>query len=69
MEILNRLNRSYPIAENETERGVQELLGPINKRIVHQAMEDPNTKGGKEITGPTSIIGKKRTRLSRNQVR
>lgn len=39
MEILNRLNRSYPIAENEIERGVHELLGPINKRIVHEAVE------------------------------
>ena len=39
MEILNRLNRCYPFAENDIERGVQELLGPINKRIVHQAMD------------------------------
>ena len=39
LEILNRLNRSYPIADDEKERGVQELLGPINKRIVHQAAE------------------------------
>jgi mevalonate kinase len=39
MEILNRLNRCYPFAENDVERGVQELLGPINKRIVHQAMD------------------------------
>jgi UTP-glucose-1-phosphate uridylyltransferase/mevalonate kinase len=39
MEILNRLNRCYPFAENEVERGVQELLGPINKRIVHQAVD------------------------------
>ncbi len=39
MEILNRLNRSYPIAENDIERGVQELLGPINKRIVSQSVE------------------------------
>jgi len=39
MEILNRLNRSYPIADNEIERGVHELLGPINKRIVHQAVD------------------------------
>ena len=38
MEILNRLNRCYPIAENEVEQGVQELLGPINKRLVHQAV-------------------------------
>lgn len=39
MEILNRLNRCYPFAENEVEQGVQELLGPINKRIVQQAMD------------------------------
>jgi UTP-glucose-1-phosphate uridylyltransferase/mevalonate kinase len=39
MEILNRLNRCFPFAENEVEKGVQELLGPINKRLVHQAME------------------------------
>lgn len=39
MEILARLNRAYPFAENELERGVQNLLGPINKRIVHRAAE------------------------------
>ncbi|MBN1147493.1 MAG: GHMP kinase [Anaerolineales bacterium] len=39
MEILNRLNRCYPFPQNETERGVQSLLGPINKRIVGQAIE------------------------------
>ena len=39
LEILTRLNHAYPFAENEMERGVQELLGPINKRIVHQAVE------------------------------
>lgn len=39
MEILNRLNRCYPFAENEVERGVQELLGPINHRVIQQAIE------------------------------
>jgi UTP-glucose-1-phosphate uridylyltransferase/mevalonate kinase len=39
LEILARLNKCFPFAENEIERGVQELLGAINKRIVHQAME------------------------------
>ncbi|MGB3905766.1 MAG: sugar phosphate nucleotidyltransferase [Anaerolineae bacterium] len=39
MEILSRLNRCFPYAEGETERGVQQLLGPINRRIVHQAIE------------------------------
>ena len=39
VEILARLNRAYPFAENEIEWGVQELLGPVNKRIVHQAVE------------------------------
>ncbi len=39
MEILARLNRCYPFAESEIEQGVQQLLGPINKRMVHQAIE------------------------------
>jgi UTP-glucose-1-phosphate uridylyltransferase/mevalonate kinase len=39
MEILARLNHCYPFAETEVEAGVQELLGPINKRVVHQAIE------------------------------
>jgi UTP-glucose-1-phosphate uridylyltransferase/mevalonate kinase len=39
LEILNRLNRCYPVAENEIEHGVQELLGPINKRLIHQAID------------------------------
>ena len=47
LEILNRLNRSYPVAENEVEHGVQELLGPINKRVVGQAIE-----ALKEADGP-----------------
>jgi galactokinase len=39
VQILDRLNRCYPFAENEIERGVQELLGPINHRIVQQALD------------------------------
>ncbi len=39
MEILNHLNRCFPFPETEVERGVQELLGPINKRIIRQAVE------------------------------
>ena len=39
MEILNRLNRCYPFAENETEHRVQQLLGPMNKDIIHRAIE------------------------------
>jgi UTP-glucose-1-phosphate uridylyltransferase/mevalonate kinase len=39
MEILIRLNRCYPFAEDEIQQGVQQLLGSINKRIVHQAVE------------------------------
>jgi UTP-glucose-1-phosphate uridylyltransferase/mevalonate kinase len=39
LEILNHLNRCYPFPQNEIEHGVQELLGPINKRIVRQAIE------------------------------
>jgi UTP-glucose-1-phosphate uridylyltransferase/mevalonate kinase len=39
VEILKRLNRSYPFAETEVDRGVQELLGPANRRVVHDAVE------------------------------
>src|SRR5512136_3111324 len=39
MEILARLNRSYPIASNEVEHGVQQLLGPINRRILTEAAD------------------------------
>ncbi len=49
MEILNRLNRCYPFAENEVERGVQELLGPINKRVAHQAVEALSASDGEKI--------------------
>ncbi len=38
LEILNRLNRCYPMADNEIEKNVQNLLGPINKRIVTNAV-------------------------------
>jgi UTP-glucose-1-phosphate uridylyltransferase/mevalonate kinase len=40
MEILSRLNHAYPFAEGDVESGIQELLGPINKRIVAQAVEE-----------------------------
>ena len=46
LEILNRLNRCFPVAENQVERDVQELLGPINKRIVGQAIEALKNSNG-----------------------
>jgi len=49
MEILNRLNRCYPFAENEIEQGVQELLGPINKRILHQSIEALENSDGERL--------------------
>ncbi|MBN2047696.1 MAG: GHMP kinase [Anaerolineaceae bacterium] len=39
LEILNRLNRCYPIADNKIEEGVQKLLGPVNREITHQAID------------------------------
>ena len=39
MRILADLNRCYPFPQNEIERGVHRLLGPINERIVHEAVE------------------------------
>ena len=57
MEILNRLNRCYPFAENETERNVQKLLGPINKDIIHRAIDalqqsDAAAPGSADGRGP-----------------
>jgi UTP-glucose-1-phosphate uridylyltransferase/mevalonate kinase len=49
MEILNRLNRCYPFAENDIERGVQELLGSINKRIVSQAVDALNESKAQKL--------------------
>ena len=37
LEILKRLNRSYPFAEGRLERGVQSLFGSVSRRIVSQA--------------------------------
>jgi mevalonate kinase len=36
--ILRDLNRCYPVAQGDMERGVQQVLGPINKRIVARAV-------------------------------
>ena len=49
MEILNHLNRCYPFAENDLERGVQELLGPINKRVTQQAVELLTDSKGEQL--------------------
>lgn len=49
MEILNRLNRCYPFAENEIEQGVQELLGPINKRILLQSIKALQDSDGERL--------------------
>jgi UTP-glucose-1-phosphate uridylyltransferase/mevalonate kinase len=38
LAILKHLNRCYPFAESAVERGVQELLGPVNTRVVHEAI-------------------------------
>ena len=38
-EILGKLNESFPFADTALHKGVQEYLGPINKRIVQTAQE------------------------------
>ena len=35
--ILSDLNRAFPFAEDDLQKGVQAYLGPINKRLVHEA--------------------------------
>jgi UTP-glucose-1-phosphate uridylyltransferase/mevalonate kinase len=49
LEILKRLNRCYPFAENELERGVQELLGPLNRRVVLDALEALKAGDGERL--------------------
>ncbi len=49
LEILSRLNRAYPFAENEMERNIQNLFGAINRRIVHQAAEALETSDARRI--------------------
>jgi UTP-glucose-1-phosphate uridylyltransferase/mevalonate kinase len=39
VRILADLNKAFPFAENEVERGVQELLGPVNDRLTAEAAE------------------------------
>ena len=39
VKILADLNKAFPFAENEIERGVQECLGPSNKRILDEAAD------------------------------
>ncbi|GAB4318815.1 MAG: hypothetical protein Kow0059_12590 [Candidatus Sumerlaeia bacterium] len=38
-EILRSLNRCYPFAETDVEKGVQHYLGPVNREIVSDAAE------------------------------
>ena len=49
IKILKHLNTCYPFAEGAVERGVQELLGPINKRIVLQALEALKAGDGERL--------------------
>ena len=39
MEILQRLNKAYPVADDEQQRNLQDCLGATNKRIVGSAIE------------------------------
>ena len=54
LEILNRLNRCYPVAENEIEKNVQQLLGPINKLNIQQAT-DALQQGNAERLGKLMV--------------
>jgi galactokinase len=58
VEILNRLNRCYPVAENDTERGVHNLLGPLNKTTVYAAI-DCLEKGDAEALGGLMVRAQK----------
>lgn len=49
VKILAQLHRAYPRAETEIERGVQELLGPVNRRLVHEAVEALRRGSGERL--------------------
>jgi len=49
MEILNRLNHCYPFADTDVEKGVQDLLGPINKEIVQRAVTALRTSDSEQL--------------------
>lgn len=48
-KILADLNRCYPFADNDIQQGVQQLLGPINKRVVHQALDALKESDGERL--------------------
>lgn len=49
-KILSKLNQSYPFADNQMQKKVQEYLGPVNVRITHSAA-DALQKGDAEKIG------------------
>ena len=50
VKILADLNKAYPFAENDVERGVQEYLGPVNQRLLGQA-RDALARGDRAALG------------------
>lgn len=48
-EILNRLNRCYPFAENDIEKNVHHYLGPVNKQILLEAMDALSSGDAEEL--------------------
>ena len=69
-EILSRLNRCYPFAEDPVQEGVQQYLGPINARITNQAGEAlgdrrRGTPGPADDRGPGGVRPPGSARLSR----
>lgn len=48
-KILADLNKAYPFANSEVEKGVQDLFGSINKRIAHEALEALQEADGERL--------------------
>ncbi|MGD9047102.1 MAG: sugar phosphate nucleotidyltransferase [Anaerolineae bacterium] len=49
MKILANLNDCFPYASNQLQQGVQDLLGPVNEDIVHQAVEALQAGDGQRL--------------------
>ncbi len=49
LKILADLNRCYPVARTHVARGVHQLLGAVNKHIIHKAVEALQAGDGRAV--------------------
>ena len=64
-KILADLNKAYPVAKNNTEEGVHMLLGPINDKVVNDALHiltnDPHYQNPQSAAAPNTSAASQHT--------